>query len=349
MSDSDSDTDEQRHETWREKVRDYFQWQLRHIRNRAVLRRHVTLRITRQILMLLTLEPLVLESLRQTLQAVPSDTIRELDLNWEPFRCRNPPTEDALEATARQLIHIMHSLTSLSALSLHNVPDSLTSFSLTAFTQLHRLQLESCPLTTATVRSIFSIRTLKQLEMRRLDLSSIESITAFCRGMSTTSLQELSMESMVIPPEHDAHLATTLARCNTLLQLICTQGTSLAFYDQYCAELLNNVDSQLEWLHLFTNTQGLDHHGAHGATRHVEGPDTEIVARIRLFLDLNAERRKHRPLFAAIGDAETDVARRQGLVEAFETVSIPVAFAYIRSNPYNLITLIQELGQSETV
>ena len=92
----------------------------------------------------------------------------------------------------------------------------------------------------------------------------------------------------------------------------------------------------------------MDHHGERGATRRFEGPDTEIVARLRLFLDLNVQRRKHRPFFVAIGKADTDVARRQGLVAAFEMVCIPVAFAYIRSNQYNLITLIQELGRSET-
>ena len=256
MSDSDSDVAmsesrrAERHERWLTGARTSFQRVLHY----QVQRRYLI--FSRKVVMLLTLEPLLLESLRRTLQALPSGTIDELYVNMRPWLddqyCRNPPSQEAMEATARQLVHIVNRYTSLSALSLHNdAPLSITSFCLTMFSQLQRLCLESCSLTTATVRSIFSITTLKQLEMRHLAFPTSESITAFCRGMSTSSLQEVSMESVVIPPEHKVQLATTLARCNTLLQFICKQGTSSAlFYDQYCVELLNNhVDSQLEWLH----------------------------------------------------------------------------------------------------
>ena len=86
------------------------------------------------------------------------------------------------------------------------------------------------------------------------------------------------------------------------------------------------------------------------------GPDGEtygfepaIVTKIRDLLKWNVQRRTCPPLFAAIGNAETDAMRKHCLVKAFEAVDIPVFFEYITAKENNLIALIQRLGRSANV
>ena len=74
--------------------------------------------------------------------------------------------------------------------------------------------------------------------------------------------------------------------------------------------------------------------------------DMAIVNKIRNLLTLNVQRTTSPPLFAAIGDAETDSTRKQCLVKALEAVDIPVVFEYITANQQNLIEMIQRLGRS---
>ena len=76
------------------------------------------------------------------------------------------------------------------------------------------------------------------------------------------------------------------------------------------------------------------------------GIDTAIVTKIRNLLKWNVQRKTCPPLFAAIGNAETDAERKQCLMEALNAVDIPVLFEYMTTNENNLIALIQRVGRS---
>ena len=88
----------------------------------------------RKLLMLLTLEPLLMEALRRAWNNLPSGSMRELHLYLKPLRdepdCMDPPDEEALLATATELAHIVSS--SLSRLCLSHATVSITSLFLTA-------------------------------------------------------------------------------------------------------------------------------------------------------------------------------------------------------------------------
>ena len=121
-------------------------------------------------------------------------------------------------------------------------------------------------------------------------------------------------------------------------------GENPSFCDLYCVALSNNVDTKLHSLRLDHGVEcDLRLDWDKGSAR---GIDAAIVAKIRNLLKWNKQRMNCPPLFAAIGTAETDVKRRQCLVEAFDAVDIPVVFEYITANENNMIELIQRLGRS---
>ena len=164
------------HERWRRRCRDELE-QLKTLA-RQQQRNGIRVRITRHLLMLLTLEPRLLESLRQIWNNIPSGSLRlrKLCLDFSPVTtdhgCRNPPTDDALLATASELAHMVNSIDPVKHLDLDHVPFSIASLVLTICSRLQSLRLMSYPLvlSPANVRSMFSCGTLEQLEMRCLGL-----------------------------------------------------------------------------------------------------------------------------------------------------------------------------------
>ena len=88
----------------------------------------------------------------------------------------------------------------------------------------------------------------------------------------------------------------------------------------------------------------LDLVGDHGTAR---GMDAATEANIRNLLKWNVQRKSSPPVFAAIGNAETDVRRMRCLVKAIEAFDNPVLFEYLTANEDNLIELIQRLGREE--
>ena len=152
--------------------------------------------------MLLTLEPHLLESLRETLRNMPpGSTLEYFYLNGEPpfihadteHWCLDPPTQEALLATAIELAQIMGSIESLKSLTLKQATAAMTSAFLTACSQLESVELKSCPLVTASVRSLFSINSLRQLEIHYCDFEDSEAVDAFCLGMEASSVEELKL------------------------------------------------------------------------------------------------------------------------------------------------------------
>ena len=153
------------------------------------------------------------------------------------------------------------------------------------------------------------------------------------------------MPGNFIHADEEVEVAMTLACCKTLVHFEYS-GLCPSFCVQYCAALSNNVDSKLEKLRLHCEPKVrlyIDGELLDGPTYGIEPAN---VAKIRNLLKLNVRRTTTAPLFAAIGDAESDAKRKQCLVEAFEAVDIPLAFEYITTNQHNLIELIQRLGRS---
>ena len=63
-------------------------------------------------------------------------------------------------------------------------------------------------------------------------------------------------------------------------------------------------------------------------------------------MKLNFQRRTSLPLFAAIGNANTDAKLKQCMVEAFESVDLSMLFEHITTHKNNLISLIHQLGRN---
>ena len=151
------------------------------------------------------------------------------------------------------------------------------------------------------------------------------------------------MLGVIFSPEQDEEVAATLAHCKTLVDFSYAAVTTPQFYDYYCVALSNNFDTKLERLLLNHGRLELILNGDRGI---IEGTDAATVAKIRTLLKLNVQRSTCPPLFAAIGNAETDATCKQCLVKAFEAVDIPVVFEYFTANQNNMIERVQRLGRS---
>ena len=199
---------------------------------------------------------------------------------------------------------------------------------------------------------MFSNKSLRRLGIHNLHFHDSEAIDAFCRGVETSSVEHLTIRHVSLTlnstAEHEMQVATTLARCNTLVNLDFQSGASPLFFDCYSRELSNNFDTKLERLRLFDTgrERELDLRGGQDSAVRSAPVDAAIAAKIRNLLTWNVQRKTCPPLFAAIGNAETDAKRKQCLVAAFKTVDIPVLFEYMTANQGNLIELIQRLGRS---
>ena len=146
-------------ERWLEQAHEDLQRQLLRL-----LRQHRQLYITRQILMLLTLDPSLMESLQQTLRVLPSVTINVLHLSFYTcdLDCRNPPSDEAMLATATQLASAMSRIEDLNITAMERTCVSITRAFLAACRQLQRLTLDSCALPEAVVQAIFSVKSLRE-------------------------------------------------------------------------------------------------------------------------------------------------------------------------------------------
>ena len=350
----------QNHELWLAQVRLKLQQLLQSLAQS--LQSHVE--FDQQLLMLLTLEPPLMESVRQTALDLPPRTLQELRIRLisQVFNrsCRNPPSHEALEATATELVNMLNRADSLKRLRLNCTSDGTVSAILTACSRLESVTLAFCDLTTASLRAMFSITTLRKLEIYEFIFLDVETVDFFCRAMETTgsTLKSLSMYRISFPvsPEHEAQVATTLARCNTLVHFdySAEYTPSQSFCRDYCVALSNNVSTKLEQLtmnlyHLHHDSQSVEDEvllHLHGAQSTARGVEAVIIAKVRNLLKWNVQRKNCPPLFAAIGNAETDAERKQCVVKAFEAVDIPVVFEYVIANQNNMIALIQRLGRS---
>ena len=334
----------QNHELWFEGARD------NHERQQQILAKQGRLWINGTLLMLWTLEPHRLEALLQKWKNLPPGSMHDLYLNLCPsptaHYCRNLPSEEAVLATATKLARILSSIDSIESLFLYQATTSIASAFLTELSRLELVAFDSCELlTTATMQSLFSIKTLRKLEIRRSDFPDSESIAAFCFGVENSSLETLLMfrVSLTTSREQNEQVAAALARCKTLVHFDYLVGASPSFCICYHAALANNVDTKLEQLCLYGAQCALNFRGAEGTA---EGVNAATVAKIRNLLKCNVQRKNCPPLFAAIGTAETDATRKQCLVEAMDAVDIPVLFEYISTNQSNIIALIQKLGRN---
>ena len=348
-----------KYKRWLEQRRDDLRCALRDLRKEA------SVSIGQNIIMLLTLESRRFKSLRQTLNNMPPGSIQKLKIDVSPSYknddCRNPPSNEALLATATELAHMVGSMENVTVKSIRLVQAtaSVTSSFLAACSRLESAELIECPLVTATVQSMFAIKTLRRLNIEYLEFSDPESINAFCAGIEECSLKELSLFEVSFGPEHVANVAKALAGSKTLVRFdYLTDERS--FQDSYCSALLHNDNIKLERLHLSELYIG----EARDDNASAGGDDDALVtggenywrelsdkAKLRHILRINermnVQRRICDPLFAALDDAETDMARRQHLVEGFLATGCPLSFEYIRSNHHNVISLIQQLGRSE--
>ena len=179
----------QKHETWLERGRHELERQIQSLTQLQRFPQEPRLWFTRHLLMLLTLEPSLVKSLRQTLNNLPQGTMHGFCLNFHPSEtdrdCRNPPSEEALLATATELAHMMGAIDSLKNLRLYHTPASLGPSFWAACSRIEHIFIESCPLVTANVESMFSIKTLRKVEMWGLAFLDSEAINAFCRGVET--------------------------------------------------------------------------------------------------------------------------------------------------------------------
>ena len=340
----------QNHELWLEKGHQFHRKQLRNLRQQEGPDKS-NFCITRKYLMLLTLKPSLLKSLRKALQALPAGVIQELHLLLQWMRtdrlCRNPPSDEALLATATELARIVSSISSLRLLRLKDATASITLTFLSACSRVESVHLESCAWATANVRATFSITTLRNLFIDTVALPDSESIAAFCAGMEHSNVEKLWMYEPSISPEHEAQVATTLARCKNLVNFDYQAGASESFFNHFNVALSNIFDTKLERLRLYYMAPGpnrwIDLEGDRGRA---SGVEATITAKIRNLLKWNVQRKTCPPLFAAIGNAETDAKRKQCLVDAFEAVDLPVVFEHLTANENNMIELIQRLGRS---
>ena len=314
--------------------------------------------------MLLTLEPRLLGFLREGLHALPPGKLIEMYLpQWndddddddardldDARDCLDLPTEAALLATATRLARIMGRTKSVKKLLSYKAPASITSVFLAVCSRLVVVSCWSCPLGTAALESLFAIKTLRRLSMNRFAITELEAVNAFCAGIEASSLEELTLSYVTFRPEYDKDVATTLAGSKTLQQISCLHQASQAFCDHYCEALVTAAETKLCCLTLSGRNLNVYVNGNLVHRILVWGIDTTTEAKIRFILGLNvqlkAERRTCDPVFAAIGDVETDVAHRQCLVELFSAASCPLTFEYIRSNQYNLLSTIEQLGRN---
>ena len=333
--------------SWLKKALDRLQWLIGDLSNEP---RWPTLNITRPLLMLLTMHPSLLDSLQRVILALPNGAIHSVMVHGRFLSEPNPmdpPSDEALLATATRLAQIFNSLDSRKVLTLYEAPAPFASLFLTTLTRLVSVEFSRFPVDEATVRLLFANKKLRKLTLDHIVIPN-ESVDAFCLGIESSSLVSLRIEfSGSFSPDHEAHVATTLAGSKTLSEFVSIQGPSSSFYDGYCTELSNNFNSKLERLYLDKYTHcKLDLRDEQIEQGAVEGIDAAIVTKIRNLLKLNVQRKTCPPLFAAISNAETDVERKRCLVEAFDAVDIQVVFEYITANQNNLIELIQRLGRS---
>ena len=120
------------HERWLQEGRDELQQQLQDLSQ--------GMSIYTQLLMLLTLERHLLETVQQAINNLPPGSPRTIVLSFmemdDDRHCRTPPTDEAMLATATELAHILSSVDSFKHLCLIEAPSSFASLFLSACSQV---------------------------------------------------------------------------------------------------------------------------------------------------------------------------------------------------------------------
>ena len=244
---------------------------------------------TYRLLMLLTMEPHLWESLRQYLHSLPSGLIQNFCYDGHPFDTEyveNPPSQEALIETAKEVAHMIGSIDSLGCIDLTDTPASTAALFFATCSRLERAQLLSSPLEATNVRALFSITTLRQLIIDATNwnftVSDSETINAFCLGLETSSLEILTINGIVLSPEHCEQVAAAVARCKSLVHFEFDGMEDSIFGQRYCMTLLDNDEIKLERLRLSgVEDVSIDLRGDCGT---VLGFDAFISADIDFFL-----------------------------------------------------------------
>ena len=196
-------------ERWLLEERNMLQWQLQSLTEDG----YGDLLIDRKSIIVMTIEPALVDSLRQTVNHLRPGAISELAWSLSSSAtCRNPPSDEALLATATELAHFVSN--SLRHLTIYDTDDISLRF-LAACSRLESLRIDDfCTFVPAINRSTLSIPTLRRLVLSDAAFPDSESVNAFCLAMSTSSLESLSLIDASIRPEHVEQVDMTLARCN---------------------------------------------------------------------------------------------------------------------------------------
>ena len=338
------------HKVWLAGGRNYLKQQLR----RITTKQQNYLSLSRQLVLLLTLERSLLNWLLQTLRALPPGTMQECRLNLSSqtstnSACLVPPSDEAVQETLTELAQFMGTMESFTGIVFEETSATVMNLFLAVCSRLEKLHFESCNVLTTDqlegiVRTTFSMTTLRQLLIRNANFASSDAIDAFCYGLDAVSLEHLELDAVSFKPEHGEQVGRALARCSSLVHFQYEHVFNTPqLFTAYCMALSRNAETKLERLLLGRWGYSIDLQGDRGVS---EGVDATAMQDIRRLLGVNVQRKTCGPLFAAIGDAQTDEARKRCMVKAFSEVACPILFEYISSNQYNLIVLIQQLGRS---
>lgn len=340
---------ERRHRVWLAGGRNHFNQQL----NRISRQTQEYFSLTQHLLMLLTLEPALVESLRQTMIAQPIVELR-LNLAQTPNdrSCPHPPSDDLKEARLLELCHLFApTIQSFTVVSINSVTFPAIMILLDTCTHLETLDLARFALAAAElesiVRAIGSVQTLQRLTMTGAHFLTQGAADAFSFGIDASSLVYLELQDVIFPEEHAEQVAMALARSTTLVHLeYANDRVSNVFFDAYTVALSTNENTRMErlWLGGRENRE-IDLRGKAGSA---SGPDAVVLRTIRNLLFRSIQQRVCPPLFSAIGSAISDRECIKRMVKAFTTAEVDesVLFDYLSTNQYNLNKLIHDYGKS---
>ena len=243
------------------------------------LTKHGFLCVDLEVLMALTLEPPLMETLNQAINNLPPGSKFDFLMDLSPAEsvdyCLNPPSDEAFLATATQVAELVSSKRDLLGnAGLNDAP----AFLAVPF------------LATLVLANMFRIT--------NQEFPDAEYCDAFCRTIESSSLALLSMTNVSFDPEHEVQVARRLAHCNTLELFDYEGGASEAFVDSYCEALSENFDTKLIRLRLHHGDQYLDITGAYGSVLWIE---PEVYDKVRNLLSWNMQRKTCPPLLRPLG------------------------------------------------
>ena len=293
-------------------------------------------------------------SLVVSLLQVPCQSVTTLDIEQ--------PGQDATTQDILDLATCIQSHSWLRELTLTGYSKvALTTIlgpSMTSLTQLTNLCVRGqhdSPWRIATLaeaRIVTGLVTMPSLEELELDHVLCESDLAtlvFCRGLAESGLQKLRISGGVrFPIDSHALVARTLVK-SQLIELVFAAPASLEFLVVFRHALLESETSVLERLSFQTSPNVLaffclEQIGDRPIYRRLDATWTAPVQRT---LHLNQQRRTSPPLFAAIQNATTERDRRWRMVEALDTVDMPIVYEYFCRNEGSLREVVKDALSNE--